>query len=478
MLRRALRGTGYLAAAGVAGTYGMYRYERSQIPAGTELIKAAAAPPPTTLKKLSTDNLMGGFDAYYLGGTWFYDKPIDAAKLKATLTAAAAKMPALAGRRSDDGIVLSNDGLRFSAREGYDGSARDHLGTDAHVEPPRAGMCDLPSSCSGGEQPIFTVRVTNFKDGTSAIGIAAPHSLMDGSSYFEVVTAIAAAHANGGSFDKVKTPDFDAAKVWEEKTTVYDAAKQPTYWMPWKFFNWLHPCWALGMPRLDQMLPRAKVHLSLPEINSLKGQVDKATGIKCTANEAISTAFMHALAEETALFEKGAKGTIRMVINAQGKGVFKDVEHVAGNFSWMVAGHMPKPPKEMSVKEKASFIRGLGDEWRGETTSAKCVREFVLFFRVQDITGFMWSGDGGFESVDNTLFLNNQSVYPTSQVSFGAGKLLGYQPWHSHQHLQVVACPGDGPRSRLAGGVDVYLPVMYSPLLGTPEFKKKLLSCL
>ena len=81
MLRRALRGTGYLAAAGVAGTYGMYRYERSQIPAGTELIKAAAAPPTTTLKKLSTDNLMGGFDAYSLGGTWFYDKPIDAAKI-------------------------------------------------------------------------------------------------------------------------------------------------------------------------------------------------------------------------------------------------------------------------------------------------------------------------------------------------------------------------------------------------------------
>ena len=481
MLGKALRAAGGLAATGAALTYAAYRYERSKVPAGSELICSTTAPasPPVVLKRLSADNLMGGFDAYYLGGTWFYDQPLDAAKIKATLAEAVTKMPALAGRRSQAGIVLSNAGARFSAREGVEGSARDHIGTDAHVEPPRAGMCDIPSTCSGGEQPLFTVRVTNFRDGTSSIGIAAPHSLMDGGSYFEVVSALAAGHAKG-SFKSVPVPDFDAAKVWEATSTIHDPAKEQTYWVPYRIFDWFHPLWALGMGRLDSMLPRAKVHLSLREIDTLRSRVISvlaAAGGKAptvTTNEAISVAFFHMLSAEPKLFAPGAKGTIRMVINAQGKGAFSQVEHVAGNFSWMVPGYTSKPPKEMSALERAQFILGIGNQWRDD--AAKHVREFVLFFRVQDITGYMWSGDGGFESVDNTLFINNQTVYPIAQIRFGAGALIGFQPWHSHQHMQIVACPGDGPRSRLAGGVDIYLPKMYSPLLGTPEFKQKLMS--
>lgn len=74
-----------------------------------------------------------------------------------------------------------------------------------------------------------------------------------------------------------------------------------------------------------------------------------------------------------------------------------------------------------------------------------------------------------------------------TQINFGAGEPIAYAPWHSHQHLHIVASPpppsppaakaskaskGSG---RLADGVDVYLPKEYSPLLGTPEFKQKLL---
>ena len=88
MLGKALRAAGGLAATGAALTYAAYRYERSKVPAGSELICSTTAPasPPVVLKRLSADNLMGGFDAYYLGGTWFYDQPLDAAKIKAALT--------------------------------------------------------------------------------------------------------------------------------------------------------------------------------------------------------------------------------------------------------------------------------------------------------------------------------------------------------------------------------------------------------
>lgn len=253
-LKRSLQLTGAVAAGSTAAAYATYRYERSHVPADSELVRAAvpAPSPPPTLKRLSTDNLMGGFDAYYLAATWYYDGPLDAAAIKATLAEAVTHMPALAGRRTDEGIVLSNAGARFSAREGHPGSARDWVGLGAHDEPPRGDFADVPTCCAGGEQPLFTVRVTNFGDGTSALGIAAPHSLMDGQAYFQVVAALAAAHAEGGKFDAAQQkalPDFDAASCWEASCAgALDARarNEPTLWLPFRLLESTTPLWALG----------------------------------------------------------------------------------------------------------------------------------------------------------------------------------------------------------------------------------------
>ena len=99
MLRRALKLTGGVAAGATVAGWLVYRRERSAVPAGPfELVRApSSAAEPAVLKRLSTDNLMGGFDAYYLAAIWFYDKPLDAAAIKSTLVAAVTAMPALAG---------------------------------------------------------------------------------------------------------------------------------------------------------------------------------------------------------------------------------------------------------------------------------------------------------------------------------------------------------------------------------------------
>lgn len=229
VLRRGFKLTAALTAGTTATAWLVYRRERSAVPAGSELVRAKSAPPQTThLKRLATDNLMGGFDAYYLAATWFYDKPLDAAAIKATLEAAVTAMPALAGRRTSDGIVLSNKGARFSVCEEHAGSARDWARADDEVvaAPGVRSFVDTPSSCSGGEQPLFTVRVTNFADGTSAIGIAAPHSLMDGQSYMSVVVvgsgnseappaAIAGATIGGGV--PPERPTTPSVRNWFER---------------------------------------------------------------------------------------------------------------------------------------------------------------------------------------------------------------------------------------------------------------------
>ena len=426
---------------------------------------------------------MGGFDAYYLAAIWFYDKPLDAAAIKSTLVAAVTAMPALAGRRTSDGIILSNEGARLTVREGHPGSARDWCGADKHVEMPGVrDFADTPSSCSGGEQPLFTVRVTNFADGTSALGIASPHSLMDGKSYYKVVSAIAAAHEKKGNLDKAALLDFDAATIWEEKTKSLDVSKEPTLWVPFRLLEMLEPVWALAMPRLDQILPRAKVHLSLAELTELKAAAGNALakggGSKkgCTTNEALSAAFFVALADEkTGPFAADQPGIVRMVVNVQGRGRFAGVDNVAGNFSWMEWMRTPKPPAAMATMAEATqFFVELGAKWRNDASASTCIEEFAIFFRMQDLTGYLW---GKTDSVDNTLFVNNQSSeIPLAKLTFGAGPAIGFQPWHSHQHVQIVAAPEPpGAKQRLAGGVDVYLPKDYSPRLGTPEFKQKLL---
>ena len=340
---------------------------------------------------------------------------------------------------------------------------------------PRGDFADVPSTCAGGEQPLFTVRVTNFADGTSALGIAAPHSLMDGKSLFGVVSAIAQAHAQGGRFDGVRVPDFDGARAWEESTKSLNVDSEPTLWVPVRLLEWTHPVWALAMQRLDAILPRAKVHLTHGELDELKSAVGGALGgkVACTSNEALSAALLHTLAKSpSGPFSAGLPGTVRMVVNAQGKGLFSGVDNVAGNFSWMVDDRTPKPPNEMSITEAAHFFCGLGKKWRDPATAATCVKEFAIFQRVQDVKGWLWEQT---DSIENTLFLNNQIGMPMARIRFCKGTLLGFHPWHSHQHVQIVEAPTEPGAKRLAGGVDVYLPMDFSPLLGTDAFKKQLL---
>ena len=75
------------------------------------------------------------------------------------------KMPALAGRCTAEGIVLSNAGARFFSCEQHPGSAHHFTGAYRHVEQKRGTFTALPPSCRGGKEPLLTVRVTNCHTG-------------------------------------------------------------------------------------------------------------------------------------------------------------------------------------------------------------------------------------------------------------------------------------------------------------------------
>ena len=75
MLRGGLKLTGAVVCTGVSALTAVYQRERRYAPPGSELVCApssaqAAADVSITLKRLSADNLMGGYDAYYLAATY------------------------------------------------------------------------------------------------------------------------------------------------------------------------------------------------------------------------------------------------------------------------------------------------------------------------------------------------------------------------------------------------------------------------
>ena len=174
-----------------------------------------ATDPPAVLKRLMIDRSLGMFDALWLDATWFYDAPIEVEAVREALVALVTRFPVLAGRRTtSDGIALNNAGMRFSFDETHLGSAHVHSGVYQHTEPGRGELVDIPYTAAGGLEPLLTVRVTNFNDGTSALGVAMPHVLTDGKSFFIVVSALSTAVVDGHA-DNVPDIDFDCAKIVE-----------------------------------------------------------------------------------------------------------------------------------------------------------------------------------------------------------------------------------------------------------------------
>jgi len=236
---------------------------------------------------------------------------------------------------------------------------------------------------------------------------------------------------------------------------------------------------------LVDVFPRAKVHVSHAELTELRaaivaaghdaagaaGGTHEITGAIST-NEALSAAFLVALADQTiASFSGGAPDEMKvgMVVRTLGKGPFKASMgetngKTGGNFAWVVAMDSGKPVQQMSVVDAANLFRCLGDEWRDSATAAAHAELFAGTFRYRDLSGRLQTS-GKYSVPDDVYFVtNNQLGFPSAQIRFGAGSLVGYCPWHNGLHLHMVpatepppAQPSETPASlikKLVGSLD------------------------
>mmetsp|Transcript_33777 Transcript_33777/g.36401 ORF Transcript_33777/g.36401 Transcript_33777/m.36401 type:complete len:600 (+) Transcript_33777:434-2233(+) len=413
------------------------------------------APPPPALKRLWGDTFI--MDHFQLGAVWFYDSPLNEDDIRNSIGGLLDKIPVLSGRRCSKAqneashphgwVVQSNEGARFSFCNNFPGSAYDFVGSKRHVEAPKGQFVDIQdgNGIESGAEPLLTVRVTNFGDGkTSCIGISIPHSIVDGKSYFSIVSIFAAGHSLG-SFDLLKAPDMDSAAVWDKAIDSWNAKKEreqveggksviKSMYVKSALFLGKKMMKSLLNKDFNKMMPRAKIHFTQAELHQLKKNVDSLSGgkKKATTNEIVSAIFLKAFAEQWG-FKEAKPGYCTMVVNGQGKGLLSEVKNTCGNFSHGVTLQLEKAPQEMSLVDILSFWHEVGDTWRSKEKSALEVEKLAKL------------SYGDIDSDDLTpkkpnFIVNNQSCYIMAQIRFGRdATCIGYTPWHSADHIHIVA---------------------------------------
>jgi len=427
---------------------------------------------------------IGELDAFILNVVWLYASPTDVASLRASVIALVDHMPFLAGRRSTAVVggarvpVVTLEGaagVRFSHRAGAPGSAKTYAG-DEHVEPERGLLADMATlrGVRRMSEPLFTVRVTNFQDGTSSVGICCSHALADGLSFFEIVKALAAGHAGG----EWRCPSLQRDFALIPAIPLAEVPRGAIRLSAWWYTRLVSPLvvWLFrGMFRR----PRARLHLTAAEVGLIKGGARLPDGTSPSTNEALSALLAKALGAELRCTRETRLG---MVVGMRGRGVFAPADKSAGNFSGIVLHRLRRAPQDTPLPELVAAFRGLGDRLRDPQKLLDTTARWSKVYALQEPPHDAFAPrmiDPELSLSKLPLSLNNQMGFAWGQVEFGAGPCTGVIPWHSGPDLHIIARPtGANSAQHLSGGVDVYFQPNPSRIryLEGDAFKAKLMA--
>ena len=412
---------------------------------GTELVKSPTRMVEGQMSFLKMDGDLF-LDGLLLDATWFYNKALDPAQMHASLTKLLTLYPCLAARRSTTGLDMCNAGVAFSVQT-LPGSARDHLNSE-----PRHGIfADVRDwkKVKQGIEPIMTVRISNFEDGTSALGVCITHALVDGFSFNKIMQIWSEGHMRGFPAAPVYTFDrkmiFDILPKVDVDETRSSGAKVKkltagiSSWMPWIIAH-----------AVDKQ--RARIHLSFAEIAQLKKSVVMREGSAVTTGEALMARLLKHLSDKMHP-RLSQDTTLVMVANLRGRGQLPTT--YLGNLAAFVSNKglspLPACPKDMDDTALVDATRQVGDRLRGQEAAAKVASDELKSLSLME-QGYLSGSphappDGALEK--NTVFtFNNQVSFPQAQIRFGEGSIIGYVPWCIDM-VQVV--PSMEPNVKTSG---------------------------
>ena len=407
----------------------------------------SAAAPPKLFKLLAVDTYH--MDAIVSDSVWFFDKHLDAASLQRSLQELLRLYPALAGRRTPGGIALNNAGVPFSMLE-RTGSARTVL----ELNEPQRGMfaeCHGPDSVAAGRSPIMTVRLTHFEDGTSALGVATSHALLDGFSHCKLVQLWGIWHTTGCS------PPGSPYTMDRAALSVSDSSVPASVKSQGKVLgkaSRVGPVVRFILRHVGNQEQRVRLHLTAQELTELKANAVASAGdATLTTNEALSARLLQHLAPlvlNKATLPSGVSAV--SAINMRGKGGLP--RRFLGNL--FIDGYaLPSTTdKEMDNASALHMYKAMGDELRqadGEAAAASWRGQAAL---LEDNVAWVPASDPGFKPQFRT---NNQSSFVQAHVTFGNDiRCIGYRPWAAGDFVQIVpsieprACTGTDKRHALA----------------------------
>jgi shikimate O-hydroxycinnamoyltransferase len=220
-----------------------------------------------------------------LRGTWLFAGQLDVDDLKEGLKELLAYYPHLAGRMKEaSGITLTNDGVPFTVvdKPGWRLEDLEQRDDFTNINEMTTGI--KPARLKKGFDSPLTVKLTRLKDG-SVLGVQCSHACMDGESFYTMAY-------NWGQIcrkQEIAEPVLDQSRFPVPGELPKEEAEKAALESGWVKMSLLFLVKLLPLYISGTLKKRSRgFHIPADLIERLKQEIAGETGIRCSANVALS----------------------------------------------------------------------------------------------------------------------------------------------------------------------------------------------